>query len=221
METADARRTVRCLSCGVELREAAGTAARVKTNPGCPECGYLGWTRSTRRRSRQATRQAAAPARIGRPAGSANEADAAEVVVRRGPDAARSQPASSSAATTSSLEPRLQRGPSGRRGGGGAGRRRPAGASPSSRTPASTWTSALRSRVPPAAPAASSSPSLRRPRRRRHHALHPLAGLERADEEVGLAEHAVQVHLEVRQEVARAEAEARRQGAGVARRRRR
>jgi predicted nucleic acid-binding Zn-ribbon protein len=34
--------SVRCLSCGAFYSKltAGGTAA---TNPGCPECGYLGW----------------------------------------------------------------------------------------------------------------------------------------------------------------------------------
>ena len=34
--------SVRCLSCGVLYSKlaAGGTAA---TNPGCPDCGYLGW----------------------------------------------------------------------------------------------------------------------------------------------------------------------------------
>jgi hypothetical protein len=34
--------SVRCLGCGKEYAKPAGggTAA---TNPGCPECGYLGW----------------------------------------------------------------------------------------------------------------------------------------------------------------------------------
>ena len=50
---------------------------------------------------------------------------------------------------------------------------------------------------------------------RRHHALHPLAGLERLEDEVDLAEHAVQLQVEAGQEVARAEPEARRQDARV------
>jgi hypothetical protein len=39
---------------------------------------------------------------------------------------------------------------------------------------------------------------------RRHHAAHPPAGLERPPDQVGLAEHAVQVEVEPRQPVARA-----------------
>jgi hypothetical protein len=34
--------TVRCLSCGATYAKPAGRGT-VKTNPGCPECGYLGW----------------------------------------------------------------------------------------------------------------------------------------------------------------------------------
>ncbi len=36
--------TVQCLACGSTYSkpEAGGT---VKTNPGCPRCGYLGWSR--------------------------------------------------------------------------------------------------------------------------------------------------------------------------------
>ena len=47
----------------------------------------------------------------------------------------------------------------------------------------------------------------------RHHARHPLTGPERLADEVGLAEHAVQVQVEPGQEVAGAETEARRQHA--------
>src|SRR6266550_3188058 len=50
----------------------------------------------------------------------------------------------------------------------------------------------------------------------RHHALHPLARLERIHEQVRLSEHAVQMDVEVRKVVAGAEAETRRQNAGVA-----
>jgi hypothetical protein len=35
--------TVRCLSCGATYAKPQGRGT-VKTNPGCPECGYLGWT---------------------------------------------------------------------------------------------------------------------------------------------------------------------------------
>ena len=48
-----------------------------------------------------------------------------------------------------------------------------------------------------------------------HHAVHALARHERARDQIGLAEHAVQVQVEAGQPVARAEPEARRQDAGV------
>ncbi len=48
---------------------------------------------------------------------------------------------------------------------------------------------------------------------RRHHAPHAVAGLERPADQVGLPEHAVEVQVEAGDEVARAEAEARRQDA--------
>ena len=95
------------------------------------------------------------------------------------------------------------------------------GARPSSSIPASTCTSALRRRVPPAAPAAKARPSpssasvgdIMLPIR--------CAGPERLADQVGLAEHAVQVQVEPGQPVARAEPEAGREHAGVALRRRR
>lgn len=34
--------TVRCLSCGLSYPKPAGRGT-MKTNPGCPVCGYLGW----------------------------------------------------------------------------------------------------------------------------------------------------------------------------------
>ena len=34
--------TVKCLSCGASYPKPEGRGT-VKTNPGCPECGYLGW----------------------------------------------------------------------------------------------------------------------------------------------------------------------------------
>jgi len=34
--------TVHCLSCGATYGKPEGRGT-VKTNPGCPECGYLGW----------------------------------------------------------------------------------------------------------------------------------------------------------------------------------
>jgi hypothetical protein len=35
--------TVKCLACGSTYAKPNGRGT-VKTNPGCPECGYLGWT---------------------------------------------------------------------------------------------------------------------------------------------------------------------------------
>ena len=35
--------TVRCLACGAKYVKPDGRGT-VKTNPGCPECGYLGWS---------------------------------------------------------------------------------------------------------------------------------------------------------------------------------
>ncbi len=35
--------TVHCLSCGSAYIKPAG-GGTVKTNPGCPKCGYLGWS---------------------------------------------------------------------------------------------------------------------------------------------------------------------------------
>jgi hypothetical protein len=34
--------TVRCLSCGAAYGKPAG-GGTVTSNPGCPECGYVGW----------------------------------------------------------------------------------------------------------------------------------------------------------------------------------
>ena len=34
--------TVRCLACGQPYAKPAD-GGTVKTNPGCPKCGYLGW----------------------------------------------------------------------------------------------------------------------------------------------------------------------------------
>src|SRR6185369_8362368 len=49
-----------------------------------------------------------------------------------------------------------------------------------------------------------------------HHAFPPRPGLERAHLQVDLAEHAVQVHVQAREKVTRAEPEARREDAGIA-----
>ena len=34
--------TVRCLSCGAAYAKPA-SGGTVRANPGCPECGYVGW----------------------------------------------------------------------------------------------------------------------------------------------------------------------------------
>jgi len=34
--------SVRCLECGAVYAKPAG-GGTVRSNPGCPECGYLGW----------------------------------------------------------------------------------------------------------------------------------------------------------------------------------
>ena len=34
--------TVRCLSCGSSYAKPAG-GGTVRANPGCPDCGYVGW----------------------------------------------------------------------------------------------------------------------------------------------------------------------------------
>jgi hypothetical protein len=34
--------SVRCLECGVVYAKPAG-GGTVRANPGCPECGYVGW----------------------------------------------------------------------------------------------------------------------------------------------------------------------------------
>jgi hypothetical protein len=35
-------KTVRCLSCGEAYTKPTG-GGTVQANPGCPECGYVGW----------------------------------------------------------------------------------------------------------------------------------------------------------------------------------
>jgi len=38
--------TVRCLSCGATYAKPLG-GGTVRANPGCPECGYVGWVFAT------------------------------------------------------------------------------------------------------------------------------------------------------------------------------
>ena len=40
--------SVRCLECGALYAKPAG-GGTVRSNPGCPECGYLGWVAVTGR----------------------------------------------------------------------------------------------------------------------------------------------------------------------------
>ena len=40
--------SVRCLECGAIYAKPAG-GGTVRSNPGCPECGYLGWVAVTGR----------------------------------------------------------------------------------------------------------------------------------------------------------------------------
>lgn len=40
--------TVRCLSCGAAYAKPAG-GGTVYANPGCPECGYVGWVQAESR----------------------------------------------------------------------------------------------------------------------------------------------------------------------------
>lgn len=46
--------TVECLSCGARYAKPGGRGT-VKTNPGCPECNYLGWAPCARRPGQRAT----------------------------------------------------------------------------------------------------------------------------------------------------------------------
>jgi predicted nucleic acid-binding Zn-ribbon protein len=39
---------VRCLDCGKDYAKPSGRGT-LTTNPGCPECGYLGWVPSSAR----------------------------------------------------------------------------------------------------------------------------------------------------------------------------
>jgi phage FluMu protein Com len=38
--------TVRCLECGVVYSKPSG-GGTATANPGCPECGYVGWVKTT------------------------------------------------------------------------------------------------------------------------------------------------------------------------------
>jgi hypothetical protein len=43
VETLSLAVTVQCLSCGSTYSKPE-TGGTVRTNPGCPRCGYLGWS---------------------------------------------------------------------------------------------------------------------------------------------------------------------------------
>ena len=53
---------VRCLSCGSTYAKPSG-GGTVAANPGCPECGYVGWVPATVPVTRAAQRRSAADLR--------------------------------------------------------------------------------------------------------------------------------------------------------------
>ena len=53
--------SVRCLECGALYAKPAG-GGTVRSNPGCPECGYLGWV-AVPSRSSDEGREAGRPER--------------------------------------------------------------------------------------------------------------------------------------------------------------
>src|SRR3989442_11813423 len=78
--------SVRCLECGAVYAKPSG-GGTVQQNPGCPDCGYVGWVDvdpGLRKRGRRT-----APPRVGSRAAAADDADAAEVMVARRPPAHR------------------------------------------------------------------------------------------------------------------------------------
>ena len=48
--------SVRCLECGALYAKPAG-GGTVQANPGCPECGYVGWVATERPKSHPAQQQ--------------------------------------------------------------------------------------------------------------------------------------------------------------------
>ena len=48
--------SVRCLECGATYVKPAG-GGTVQANPGCPECGYVGWVATERPQARPAPQQ--------------------------------------------------------------------------------------------------------------------------------------------------------------------
>jgi hypothetical protein len=59
---------VRCLSCGVAYAKPTG-GGTVSTNPGCPECGYLGWLREDAAATPDASQRRSVADRLRRPTG--------------------------------------------------------------------------------------------------------------------------------------------------------
>ncbi len=51
--------SVRCLECGSAYSKPAG-GGTVRANPGCPECGYVGWISATIPFSRPSSRRRSA-----------------------------------------------------------------------------------------------------------------------------------------------------------------
>ena len=78
--------TVQCLACESTYSKPAGRGT-VRNNPGCPQCGYVGWSESESWRYERAPRRAAPPG-VCRQARSPARTDAAEIVVdvRPAPD---------------------------------------------------------------------------------------------------------------------------------------
>jgi predicted nucleic acid-binding Zn-ribbon protein len=51
--------SVRCLECGAAYSKPAD-GGTVRENPGCPECGYVGWVRLTTTDEERPTRRSGA-----------------------------------------------------------------------------------------------------------------------------------------------------------------
>ena len=214
--------------CGRSRPSAASTAAR--STPSRPAGGTLadesrlprsaatsaGW----RARPSPHGSVAACPLRRGSPAAPARpeQADAAEVVVQRrpAPDAAGPSPRARRAPL---VDARLGVDDVAGRGGSAAARRpRPDRAPRRGSRPRRRRARSAAACRPPSRSRARGRP----PSNASVGAImlcHPLARPERLADEVDLAEHAVQLQVEAGEEVARAEAEARREHARVRRRR--
>ena len=200
----------------LEARRAAAPSRRTRA---VPTCGYVGWIPVSLPPEPRAPRRSGE----GRPPlpSLPDRADAAEVVVPLRPAAhRRALPPRAPRARPRRRPARRSR--ARRRGGRAARSTAACGSRPSSRIAGGDGDER--------ACAAACRPRRRsraRARRRRATSVgaimlcHPRARLERAAEQVDLAEHAVQMQVEARQPVAGAEAEARRQHARVAVARRR